>query len=154
MFIKKITKDTPMIILFKNIIYDNFIELSKDPLLKHTKEDIDQLLQSESMRGFYIRDNDKIIAYLFGEIIILNDGRKVFFISYIFVSPQYRNKKIGNYLMDKIINTFTLDNLYDGIMLICNTNDKFIFNFYSKKEFIYDKILRRYLKYDVLYKKN
>lgn len=147
--IKLLNNSCKNISLFNNVIYNNFIELSEYPILKHTLEDINILLLSKNMRGFLIyNDDNKVIGYLFGEIIKLNDGRNVFFLSYIYVAIAYRKLKIGSLMLNKVIQNTKKT---DGILLICDSEDTFVMNFYQMKGFMPDLILRRYDKYDLMY---
>ena len=43
-------------------------------------------------------DKKQIVGYLLAEIMTLEDGRKVLFISYLYVAPTMRNKGLGKTL--------------------------------------------------------
>jgi ribosomal protein S18 acetylase RimI-like enzyme len=137
---------------FIDLIYNNFINLSKYPSLKHTKHDINKLLKSPGMRGYVTTvKNNKLLGYLIGEVIQLADRRKVFYISYLYIAKRFRNKKIGSKLMDTVISTFR--SKYDGIMLTCDTDDLKVFEFYQKKGFMLDLMLRQFNRHDVMFLK-
>jgi ribosomal protein S18 acetylase RimI-like enzyme len=137
--------------LLVNVIYNNFINLADDPKLNHTKKEITKTLSSNDVVLFLIIDSGKIIAYLLAEIIKLKDTRKVTFISYIYVIPSMRQKKLGCKLMSLIIN-YAITQRCDGVMLIYNTSDRKLERFYDKYGFMLDFHLRRYEKHDVYYK--
>jgi ribosomal protein S18 acetylase RimI-like enzyme len=123
---------------FANTIYANFIYLANSPDLMHTKQEIQRLLTDENMIGYIISDNNHIIAYLIGEIKHLNDGRIVFYISYIFVAPKYRSQKLGTYLLKKVIQR----SQEKGIKFIILTCDSKLLSYYDKFGFQYDPVLR------------
>ena len=136
---------------FTNVIYTNFGGLSEYPQLKHTKEEILKLLKSDNAIVCLYMVNKKLAAYMTGEIIILNDGRKVFYVAYIFTGEKFRNKGIGSKLMN-VVDTITNKQMLAGIMLTCNSEDKKIYDFYLKKGFMPDLILRTCGKYEVMFK--
>jgi len=139
------------LLLLASIIFTNFKELADYQQLKHSMEDIMKLLQSENAIVCLYIINKKTAGYMVGEIMKLNDGREVFYVSYIFTSPKFRNNGIASKLMntvDELTNKYKLD----GIMLTCNSEDKHIYDFYLKKGFMPDMLLRTYAKYEVMYK--
>lgn len=139
--------------IFIDIIYDHFIHLTTEPKLSHNKQSIKETFLKPTTSLFimteYINNKERIIAYLLGYKIILNDDRRVFFISYIFVAESYRRKGIGKTMM-KFLEDINMD--IDGILLICDTEHEKVLNFYLEQGYMYDTILRRYERYDVLYK--
>lgn len=137
--------------LFTNIIYSNFQELSHFPQLKHTRNDIHKLFKSEKTIVCLYIVNKKIGAYMVGEFMKLADGRNVFYISYIYTSPQLRNMGIASKMM-QIIFDFKKEYNIDGIMLTCDIHDKLVYNFYLKKGFMPDIMLRNYSQHEILYK--
>ena len=71
--------------LLVEIIYNNFKDLADTQELNHTKDAISKNLKSENaFLLLYLDNNQKIGGYLLAEILDLQDGRKVMFISYIF----------------------------------------------------------------------
>jgi len=137
--------------LLVDIIYKNFIDLAPDSRLNHTKADINKILNSEGVVLFLIFHNKKIIAYLVGEVMDLEDSRHVLFISYIYVVKFMRNKKLGCKLMSLAI-SYGIEQRCDGIMLIYNTSDRKLERFYDKYGFMLDFHLRRYEQHDVFFK--
>jgi len=151
MKIRIYTKMSPdNINLFVPIVYGNFIHLKYHPNLLHNPTEIKKLLNDKTFLGIFIfDDNKKILGYLIGKTMILNDGRKVFYISYIYVSKKFRNKKLGSKMLDIV---HERKRNHDAIMLTCDTTDKLVLNFYLKRGYMLDFALRRYSKYDVLSK--
>lgn len=137
--------------LLVNTIYKNFLELSPHPRLNHTKVEIQKTLESKGCVLFLILQDNKIVAYLVGEIMDLEDTRHVLFISYIYVVKFMRNKKLGCKLMSMAI-SYGIDQRCDGIMLIYDTSDRKLERFYDKYGFMLDFHLRRYEQHDVFFK--
>lgn len=134
-----------------NTIYNNFLELSTDPNLNHTKYEITKTLNSDGVVLFLILHEKKIVGYLLGEIMDLKDSRHVLFISYIYVVKPMRNKNLGCKLMSEAI-AYGIESRCDGIMLIYNTADRKLERFYDKYGFMLDFHLRRYEPHDVFFK--
>lgn len=130
-------------------IYKNFIELTNYPQLKHTPEELYRLLTSPNMVMYTIAKDNVMIAYVVGELMRLDDQRYVLFVNYLYVGSKYRRNGLGTILMDKIIGYANFKSM-DAVMLICDTEDTKVLNFYFNKGFMYDAFLRRYDKYDVL----
>lgn len=137
--------------LLVDTIYHNFIHLKQEPNLSHTKENIYKVLKSPKPQLYLILTNDKIASYLLGEIIDLNDGRKVLYITYIFTSEKFRELGHGSKLLE-LSEIIAKKNNLDGIMLTCNYEDVYINEFYTKRGFMPDLILRQYGKYEVMFK--
>ena len=136
---------------FINTIYVNFRDLTMYPELKHTKSEIKKLLLSQNVQLFLYIINKKIAGYMLGEIIKLNDGRTVFYITYIYTVDKFRGNGIASKII-KNVSTITEINNLDGIMLTCDTEDPQIYDFYLKRGFMPDTYLRRYTRYDVLFR--
>lgn len=115
---------------YTDIIYNSFIELANLSYVSHTRKSIRELLTSESMVGFIVKQNGKIIAYLFGEHIELCD-HSVYYLSYIYIVSSLRHKGIGTQLINKIIN-HSIDNKLSHIVLTCDMYDKTNVEFYKK----------------------
>lgn len=137
---------------FAKTIYNNFRYLKDYPQLKHTFEDINQLLKSVNMYSILVYDiNGKIIAYLIGEILELDDGKTVLYIDYIYVVSMYRELGIASKLLDILVSKVNSWNI-NGIMLTADTENKKIYDFYLKRGFMPDQTHRRYERHDVLSK--
>ena len=70
--------------LLVNIIYNNFLYLEPEPKLNHNPKAILDILNDKGAVLFLFMNSNKIGAYLLGQNMILEDGRKVLYISYIF----------------------------------------------------------------------
>lgn len=134
---------------FINTVYNNFIELAKYPELKHTPEELGRLMTSDNLVMYTITYNKMMIGYLIAEKMQLDDGRDVLFIAYLYVAKKYRSEGLGTVMLDKA-NGFAKANNLNALMLVCDTDDQKVMNFYFTKGFMYDLNLRRYNKYDVL----
>jgi GNAT superfamily N-acetyltransferase len=121
-----------------HVIYYNFKYLEYDPILKHKHEDIVRLLQSNDISGYLAYDIDKsLIGYIIGEYINLNDGRRVFYVTYLFVIKRFRHKKIGSHLIEYMMNKCKMNNIRE-MMLTFDTNDSRLITFYKKHGFKQD----------------
>ena len=135
--------------LLIDVIFDNFKHLTNYPELKHSKAEIRRIITGDKFYGFLLYHNKKIIAYLIGEITKLQDGRKAFFINYIFVSTHYRNKGLATDLLNEVYKLGDNHQL-DAVLLTCDTEDPIVYDFYLKRGYMPDYVLRQYNKYDVL----
>jgi len=134
-----------------NTIYDNFIDLSNYPDLKHTKNELSRLILSKNSKICFIMVNKKIAAYLIGEIIDLVDGRRVFYVNYLYTGNMFRKQGFASKLMkyvEAVVNEYQLN----GVLLTCDTENQNVHNFYLSRGYMPDLMLRRYQKFDVLYK--
>ena len=137
--------------LLVNIIYNNFLYLEPEKKLNHNVKTILDILNNKDVVLFLFMKERKIGAYLLGQIMILDDGRKVLYISYIFVSKSLRTNGIGSLLLKKA-EQYAYTMYCDGIMLIYDTRRKELRRFYDKHSFMLDFQLRRYENNDVFYK--
>lgn len=138
--------------LFVDIIYNNFIDLKVDYKLMHNKEDIEKNLRSLNTVIIIItNDSDKIIGFLTSNVMVLDDRRKVLYISYIYVAESERNKKLGSLLLKEAENYASTQNCI-GVMLIFDTYKPYLVNFYETRGYMLDINLRRYERHDVYYK--
>jgi ribosomal protein S18 acetylase RimI-like enzyme len=137
--------------LLISTIYNNFKDLSSNPKLMHTPENIRKIVNSKNAVILLYMDQNKICGYLIAEEMKLLDRRQVMYISYIYVAPSYRNKRVGCKLMNYITAVTETKHL-DGIMLIYDTRKAHLRNFYDKQGFMIDFGLRRYEDNEVFYK--
>lgn len=84
---------------------------------------------SNSTYKIFAYDEDKLIGMVTG----LSDQCINLFISYLLVSPEYQNQKIGTNLLDKIINIKE----FNRVELITDKNDR---DFYLKNGFREDGV--------------
>jgi ribosomal protein S18 acetylase RimI-like enzyme len=133
---------------FAKIIYANFIYFKKYPNLQHNIKELDRLLTDNNMYGLLVYQEKKIIGYLIGEKKNLTDSRNIYYISYVYISPKYRNNGLASYLINNIKNKFK--NKLDGLMLTTDKDNEKLYNFYLKKGFMDDITFRNYGKHEVL----
>lgn len=126
--------------LLANVAFNNFIYLTEFPELMHTKHDIIKTLQADGNMCYLVYDETKLIGYLIGNFRTLPDNRYGYYISYVFVSEKYRDKKIGTKLMNMLINK--CNNVGTKfIVLTCDIHDTKIVNFYKRYGFKIDPSL-------------
>jgi ribosomal protein S18 acetylase RimI-like enzyme len=131
-------------------IYHNFEHISNEPKLRHNRKEIKRLLTAEPMYGLLIYDkNERLVAYLMGEIIRLRTGKIVYYISYLFVASKFRQLGLATSLLNIVFKKVQEWEI-DGVMLICDTSDESLLNFYFKRGFSPDKTYRRNERHDVL----
>lgn len=135
------------------MIYKNFIHIADNPILMHNYKEIKNILSSNDVQFYLYFYKNKILGYLVGTIMKLSDGRRVFYITYIYVAKDARQFGIGNKLLNFAKRCAA--NMYlDGIMLTCDTENKKVYSWYTRHGFMLDMQLRKYERYDVLYNSN
>jgi len=123
------------------IIFLNFIKLMDQPNIEFSMDAIERLLVSNNLVGWFLLDNnDKIIGYLVGEIQRLQDGRLVYFISYFYISKNYRGKGLGKIMLLRCLK-FIKDNNIPFTMLITK-RDTIGYNLYKKIGFQKDPLIK------------
>lgn len=130
------------------IIYKNFSNLANQPHLQHNREEIQKLLTSPDFIGFFVYDGAKIVAYLVGEKKQLNDGRLCYYITYIYVGGKYRDHKIGSRLMDILQERCGIWGI-QFVLLTCDVTDNKVVNFYKKRGFSPDSVLKNGTQHEV-----
>ena len=142
--VKKI-KDTTLMV---NTIYNNFLYLVEYPDLMHTRDEINKVLNSNGCMNLLVFYNNKLIGYLIGNFRTLQDSRYVFYISYFYISQEYRNRGIGSKLMNLLIlKCKTMGVKF--IVLTCDSQDPKTMKFYRKYGFTTDPLLSKNNRYDV-----
>jgi ribosomal protein S18 acetylase RimI-like enzyme len=137
---------------FTNVIFNNFLHLQNVSNLSHSKKNIFEVLTSKEPQIYLVLNDDKkIIAYLVGEIVELVDGRKVLYITYLFTSKKHRKNGCASKLLYVAEDIIRKQNL-NGLMLTCDSENPYVYDFYLKKGFMPDILLRTYKKYEVMYK--
>jgi ribosomal protein S18 acetylase RimI-like enzyme len=139
----------PNVHKFINIIYNNFYDIANQPKLRHNPNEIRRLLLSPKMRGFIAKKNNKIVGYLLGEINVLVDGRVIYFINYLYVGTEFRKSGIASRMMD-VAKAVAKKIKTEFIVLNCDTKNKKVYDFYLKRGYMPDLVLRRYDRYEVL----
>jgi ribosomal protein S18 acetylase RimI-like enzyme len=145
--VKEINKIVSPLETLINVIYNNFNYLT-DPNLGHTKDEIYRLLTSNQLYGLLVYHDKQLIAYLIGEFKILVDNRYVYYITYIYVSDKYRNKRIGIRLIINILNKCNNKGVKFVLLTFDTSNNKLI-RFYNKLGFKKDPILGTGKRHDV-----
>jgi ribosomal protein S18 acetylase RimI-like enzyme len=123
----------PNLGLFIKIIFENFMELYDFPQLNHNRNEILRLLNSQKFHGFLVFYGNKLIGYLLGELLDYN-GMYLYFINYLYVSPVFRDKKLGSQLMN-LAKEYAIMQNTDGVSLISDTENDKNFYFYQKLGF-------------------
>jgi GNAT superfamily N-acetyltransferase len=134
-----------------DVVYENFKHLSPYKELMHDKNELSRLITNSHSHIWFIMADKRIAAYLIGELKDLNDGRRVFYISYIYTASNHRRQGLASKLIayaEALCKKFK----YDGILLTTDIEDEDVYNFYQMRGFMPDLMLRRYNKFDVLYK--
>lgn len=126
--------------IFANLIYNNFIYLEPTKHLSHNKQEILKTLKLDKNLCFLVYDNDTLVGYLVGDFKVLNDQRKVYYISYFFIMEAYRSHGIGSQVMDMVKNKCKSLNI-PYILLTYDSNDNKLTKFYNKHGFTLDKSL-------------
>jgi ribosomal protein S18 acetylase RimI-like enzyme len=137
--------------LLTDMIYRHFDDLVNYPILKHTHRDIQYILLNENVLLLILLEKDKMIGYLLAYKEHLEDGRRILFVSYIFIANQYRRRGYGDRIMT-YAEKYAKNNRCDGVMLIYNIENIKLVNFYEKRGYMPDLQLRRYDKHEVVYK--
>lgn len=143
--------DSSKMDIFIDTVYNNFIELVNVSQLQHNKQAIRDIFKCGTTQIYLILVNKKITSYIVGKIMTLNDGRKVLYISYLYTSPKFRKHGFASDLL-KMADIVCKKNMLDGILLTCDSENIGVYNFYLKKGFMPDLLLRTYGKYEVMYK--
>ena len=136
--------------LLSRVVFRDFQYLSKEEGLEHNIIELLRLFTDDKFIGLFAfnQKNNKLIAYLAGEVKHLNDGRVVYYISYMFVDAKYRDKKIGSRLLQMMIRRCQ-ELGYSFLVLTCDTTDPKLTTFYKKHGFNYDPVLQSGTKHDV-----
>lgn len=137
--------------ILTDVVYENFIYLKDVPNLSHSRRAIYEVLTSSKPQIYLVLVNGAIASYLIGEIVKLKDGRGVLYITYLFTADQFRSHGYASKLM-AVADDISKRNSLDGLMLTCDSENIKTYDFYMKKGFMPDMLLRTYQKYEVLFK--
>ena len=122
------------------IIFLNFIYLQGQNDIIFSYDEIDKILSSENLIGWFLtNDYNFIIGYLIGIVKRLADGRHVYYVSYFYIVEKYRNNGYGKIMMKTMITHITNINL-KYIVLITETNNV-AYKIYKNIGFVDDPIL-------------
>jgi len=124
------------------MIYKHFDYLLNYPELKHSKSDIYKLFREPDFRGYLIYNkHGLLVSYLLGEEMISNDGRRIFYIAYLYTAPYYRKKGIGSLLINKCIDRSINIRGIKFIVLTINSLHQNTIKLYEKLNFHFDPII-------------
>ena len=122
------------------IIFLNFFNLQYEKNIEFSMESITDILTSSALTGWFLLDNDdKIIGYLIGKTQGLQDGRFVYFISYLYIVNKYRKRGLATRML-LICMEYVKDNNISNIMLITKNNSN-AHRLYSKLGFDIDPLI-------------
>ena len=125
---------------FANIIFNNFSYLEKFPELSHSVDEIKKQLGAKNAMNFMIYDENKvIIGYVIGDVKVLQDGRRVYYISYFYIKSSYRSKGIGKMALG-LVKDRCVKNRISWILLTCDSKDEKVYGFYVRNGFSVDKL--------------
>lgn len=123
--------------MLANVIYHNFKFLDNQNIIIHNKEYINALLRNENSYILFVYDNNnKIIGYLIGGITIKNNV-VIFYLSYIYVSPKYRNNGVGNKMMKTLLKYVKYSDI-TNVMTIIDTRNHNVVKFFNSYKFVRD----------------
>ena len=114
-----------------NTIYNNFLSLKHEPKLNHNIKEISRLLYSTDGHTYLLNNGSKVIGYIVGEVLLIQDGRMVFYISYLYIGSNYRGKGLGTFLLNAVIEKCkNIGILF--IMLTCDSSNTKLYRYYKK----------------------
>lgn len=147
-----VRKDTEIL---EKIVYNNFLHLARNHALSHNTDTIHRLFNSNTSFYMSASINGALIGYILGEYINLHDknyadNRIVCYISYLYVSPNYRGHSIATNMMKILFLNTTVR--VDGWMLVFDTHKKHLNTFYSKLGFKPDILHKNYSQHEVYFK--
>ena len=144
---------------FQKKIFVDFIKYKDFETLNHNENEIKRLFNNKNTILISILKENFVIGYLIGEFVNLGeisllDDRNVFYITYIFVEKNYRDKKYGQKLINKLYSFIKTKNfIINGYMLRFNYDNEKLKYFYEKNNFFKDLILTTNSEFDVFFKK-
>ena len=124
-----------------NIIFTNFIDLQYQGGIEFTIDSIKNNLSSTGLLGWFLIDgNNKIIGYIVGDKQNLRDGRYVYYLSYFFIIPKYRNHGLGKKMLANCLQHISDINI--KFILLTSEIDTNGFRLYKSLGFGYDPIVK------------
>jgi ribosomal protein S18 acetylase RimI-like enzyme len=123
------------------IIFINFMDLQYQQGIEFSIDSIKDTLSSLNLLGWFLIDDDnRVIGYMVGEKKRLDDGRRVYYISYFYIVEKYRNTGLGKQMMINCINY--VKNINIPFVFLTSEIKSSAFNLYTKIGFIYDPIIK------------
>jgi ribosomal protein S18 acetylase RimI-like enzyme len=124
-----------------SIIFTNFIDLQYQGGVEFTIDSIKNNLTSSGLLGWFLVNGDnKIIGYVIGDRQNLKDGRYVYYISYFFIIPKYRNHGLGKKMLINCMKYIESINI--KFVLLTSEINTNAFKLYKSIGFIYDPIIK------------
>jgi ribosomal protein S18 acetylase RimI-like enzyme len=123
------------------IIFTNFIDLQYQGGIEFSIDSINNTLTSPNLLGWFLIDSDnKVIGYMVGDKKRLDDGRRIYYISYFYIVESYRNTGLGKQMMINCINYVSSENI-PFIILTTEVNSN-AFKLYRNMGFVFDPIIK------------
>jgi ribosomal protein S18 acetylase RimI-like enzyme len=123
------------------IIFTNFIDLQYQAGINFSIDSIKETLTSPNLLGWFIINNDnKVVGYMVGDKKSLNDGRRVYFISYFYIVEKFRNTGLGKQMMINCINY--IKNINIPFIILTSEINSSAFQLYKKLGFTFDPIIK------------
>ena len=128
MFLQQLNKLKNVDTLSK-IIFFNFLYLQHEKNIQFSRTDIENILMSSDLLGWFLLDNNKnITGYMVGTVRVLDDSRRVYFMNYFYVIEEIRNRGYGT-LMTLNAFKYCKEHNISHIMLLTKKNDGFFKKF-------------------------
>ena len=70
-----------------------------DENTKYTKEELSNFIDEKNTYGFIIKNNNRIIGFAYGYILVRPDGKKDFYMHAIDIMEEYQSNGYGTKLM-------------------------------------------------------
>lgn len=80
------------------------LDFVDDEFTKYQVNDLKNFIEKENNYGFIAIEDNKIVGFAFGYVLLKPDGRKVFYLHAIDVMSNYQNKGIGTNLIKYVCN--------------------------------------------------
>ena len=77
-----------------------------DENTQYNKDCLMNFINKENVYGFIAVDNNKVLGFAYGYVLLKPDGRRAFYFDSIDVIKDYQNQKIGMHLM-KFVNEYS-----------------------------------------------
>ena len=110
------------------------LEFVDDENTKYDVKNLTKFIEGKNNYGFIAKDNNKIIAFLYGYSLTHPDGKISFYLDAIDVMPEYQNKGIGTKLMSFASSYIKELGCYE-IFLVTNKSNKAACKCYEKAGF-------------------
>ena len=89
----------------------------------YEKENIERFISNNENYIFIGKDNDKVIAFLYGYGLYRPDNKKMFYIHSVDVIEEYQGKGIGTKLIEAVLNYIKNENKYYKYWVLADTDN-------------------------------